>query len=119
MKKVVLMSNFFEAPDEFITYIKSLGYDSYDYRKNFKLMFDERVIDFVEKRTTNIMNRKVYKGKESYKYKIGFAGLAVVKEVDTSKKWIIDYDNLDIPCIQYVDIKTNEYGFTTLKAERR
>lgn len=115
MQKVLLMSNVFEAPDEFIKYIKSLGYNSYDYKKNFKLMFDEKVINFVEKRTTEFMNKKIYKGKKSYEYRIGFAGLAVVKEVDTSKEWIISYDNLDIPFIQYIDLNINEYGYVKLK----
>lgn len=107
----------FEAPDEFLDYIKSLGYNTKTYCRNFDLMFDERVISFVEDRLVKFHGNLIYKGKDSYKFKIGFAGHMQIGEVDTSKQWIIERDRYDMFKISYVSLISNKYGFTILKKE--
>ena len=50
------------------------------------------------------------KGAKSYKYKIGFCGAIYVIEVDTSKPWIIKYDQTDVPYPCYLDINLDEHN---------
>lgn len=111
--KAILFDYYFEAPDELNEFCKSIGYEKPNY-SNFDLMFDQRVIEFCEKRLSSLWNEKVYKGKESYKFRCGFAGAGYIRDIDTARKWRIKYNNVDAPIIDYVDIKVDNYGYVSL-----
>lgn len=113
--KAVIFTAYFEAPDELIDFCESIGYNIHDYSRHFELMFDSRVVDFCEQRLSNLWNEKVYKGKESYKFRCGFAGAAYIRDIDTTKKWRIKYNNVDAPVIQYVDVNVNDYGYVSIR----
>ena len=108
--KAILFSNWFEAPDELNNFCKSIGYENPKYSTDFDLMFDPRVIEFCEQRLSKLWNERVYKGKESYKFRVGFAGAGYICDIDTTRKWRLQYNHVDAPLIDYVDIKVNDYG---------
>ncbi len=112
-KKAIIFSSWLEAPDELNEFCKSIGYDEIDYH-DFKIMFDERIIEFCEKRLSRLWYEKVYKGKESYDFRCGFVDAGYIREIDTSKKWKIKYNHVDVPIIDCIDIKTNQYGYTSI-----
>ena len=112
--KAILFDYYFEAPDELNDFCKSIGYDNPNYSNNFDLMFDHRVIEFCKQRLSRLWNEQVYKGKESYKFKVGFAGAGYIREIDTTRKWRIKYNNVDAPIINYVDVNVNDYGHISL-----
>lgn len=114
--KAVLFSNWFDAPDELNEFCKSIGYDNPKYSSDFNLMFDQRVVEFCEQRLSRLWNEQVYKGKESYKFRVGFAGAGYIRNIDTTRKWRIKYNNVDAPIINYVDIKVNNYGYVSLES---
>lgn len=112
--KAILFDYSFEAPDELDDFCKSIGYENLNYSNNFDLMFDQRVVEFCEQRLSGLWNERVYKGRESCKFKIGFAGAGYIRDIDTTKKWRIKYNNVDSPIIKYVDIDVNDYGYVSL-----
>lgn len=112
--KAIIFSYWFEAPDELNEFCKSIGYINPDYSKNYDLMFDNRVIEFCEQKLSNLWNEKVYKGRESYKFRVGFAGAGYIREIDTTRKWILKYNHVDAPIINYVDIDINNYGHVSI-----
>lgn len=116
--KAILFSHWFEAPDELNEFCKSIGYDNPDYSNNYNLMFDSRVVEFCEQRLSGLWNEKVYKGKDSYKFRIGFAGAGYIRDIDTTRKWRIKYSNVDAPIIDYVDINVNGYGYVSVVTKR-
>ena len=118
--KAILFSQYFEAPDELVEFCKSIGYTGsrHSYSHNFSLMFDERVVQFCEQRLSNLWNEKVYKGAESHKFRCGFAGAGYIREINTTKKWRLRYNNVDEPIVDYVNIRVNDYGYTTMVSER-
>ena len=85
-----------------------------NYSNNFDLMFDQRVVEFCKQRLSRLWNEQVYKGKESYKFRVGFAGAGYIREIDTTRKWRIKYNNVDAPIIDYVDVNVNDYGYISL-----
>lgn len=111
--KAIIFDNWFEPPDELNEFVKSLGYDRFD-RRNFDIMFDFRVVDFCEQRLSPLWNEMVYKGKKSIYFRCGFAGAGYIRDIDISKKWNIRYNNVDAPIINYIDVYTNDYGYTEL-----
>ena len=110
--KAVIFSNEFLPPDELKEFCKSLGYDTILYYLDYDLMFDPRVVEFCEQHSSNLWGEKVYKGRDSYVYRCGFAGAGYIRDIDTTKKWRIKYNNVDSPIIYYVDVITNKYGYT-------
>ena len=112
--KAILFDYYLEAPDELNDFCKSIGYDNPNYSNNFDLMFDQRVVEFCKQRLSKLWNEQVYKGKESYKFKVGFAGAGYIREIDTTRKWRIKYNNVDAPIIDYVDVNVNDYGHISL-----
>ena len=112
--KAILFGYYFEAPDELNNCCKSIGYDNPNYSNNFDLMFDQRVVEFCKQRLSRLWNEQVYKGKESYKFRVGFAGAGYIREIDTTRKWRIKYNNVDAPIIDYVDVNVNDYGHISL-----
>ena len=112
--KAILFDYYFKAPDEFDMFCKSIGYDNPNYSNNFDLMFDQRVVEFCKQRLSRLWNEQVYKGKESYKFRVGFAGAGYIREIDTTRKWRIKYNNVDAPIIDYVDVNVNDYGHISL-----
>ena len=108
--KAIIFDSWFEAPEELINFCKELGYEITNRINNFDIMFDNRVIEFCEKRLTPLWGERVYKGKESYKFRVGFAGAGYIRDIDTTKKWVIEYDHVDSPVIKYVDVNVNKYG---------
>ena len=111
--KAIIFGDFFEPPDELNEFVKSLGYGCFKYR-NFDIMFDSRVIEFCEQRLSPLWNEMVYKGKESGKFRCGFAGAGYLRDIDTNRKWNIRYNHVDSPIINYIDVCTNDYGYTKL-----
>ena len=112
--KAILFDYYLEAPDELNDFCKSIGYDNPNYSNNFDLMFDQRVVEFCKQRLSKLWNEQVYKGKKSYKFRVGFAGAGYIREIDTTRKWRIKYNNVDAPIIDYVDVNVNDYGHISL-----
>ena len=112
--EAILFDQVFEAPDELNEFCKSIGYDNPDYSNNYDLMFDSRVVEFCKQRLSKLWGEKVYKGKDNYKFRIGFAGCGYIRDIDTTRSWRLRYNHVDVPIIDYVDIKINEYGRVSL-----
>lgn len=94
---------------------KSYGYDGNpDFANDFDLMFDQRIIEFCEKRLEPLWSEKVYKGRESYAFRCGFAGAGYIREIDTSRVWNLRHNNVDAPIINYVEVSTNKYGYLSV-----
>lgn len=117
--KAILFDYYFEAPDELNEFCRSIGYENPDYSNDFNLMFDQRVVNFCEKRLSDLWNEQVYKGKESYKFRIGFAGAGYIRDIDTTRKWRLQYNIVDAPLIDYVDIKVNDYGYVSIVSKEK
>lgn len=109
--KAIIFSRWFEAPDELVDFCKSIGYNNPDFN-DFNLMFDSRVVEFCEQRLSSLWDEKVYKGRDNYKFKIGFAGAGYIREIDTTRQWRLAYNNVDAPIVKYVHVYTNDYGYT-------
>ena len=117
VKECVLVSDDFIPQDEFKEFLKSIGYIPVALIRNFKMLFDSRVIEFVKHHQNySLYGKKVYIGADTYKRRIEFYGLCYVTKVDTDKIWIISYDNVDTPFIKYVTpiYNINEYGYLTI-----
>ena len=112
--KAVIFSNHFEPPEEFVKFCEEIGYNFYSPATRFDLMFDRRVVKFCEERLTQLWNEKVYKGKASCIYRIGFAGAGYIRDIDIKRKWMVGHNNVDAPIIKYVDVKINNYGHVAL-----
>ena len=109
--KVLYFDRHFEPKQEFIDYISSLGYKYW--WNNLTLKTDPRVIKFVEDRLEILWgNDHMYKGRESYNYRIGFAGAAIVLDVDETRKWDLKFTQTDYPIVRYVDVLTDVTGYT-------
>lgn len=117
--KAILFPYWFEAPDELNEFCKTIGYNNPDYSNDYNLMFDSRVVEFCKQRLSNLWNEKVYKGRDSCKFRIGFAGAGYIRDIDTTRKWRIKYSNVDAPIIDYVDINVNEYGLVSVVSAKR
>ena len=117
--KAILFPYWFEAPDELNEFCKSIGYDNPDYSNDYNLMFDSRVVEFCQQRLSNLWNEKVYKGRDSYKFRIGFAGAGYIRDIDTTRKWQLKYNNVDAPIIDYVDIIINDYGYVSVVSTKK
>ena len=117
--KAILFDYYFEAPDELHNFCKSIGYDDDPrlYYLNYDLMFDERIIEFCEQRLSNLWGEKVYKGKESYKFRCGFSGAGYIRDIDITRKWRLKYNAVDAPIIDYVDIRVNDYGHISVVSQ--
>ena len=115
--RAVIFGEWFEAPDELKDFVSSCGYEFFSNR-NYDIMFDSRIVDFCEKRLSPLWSEMVYKGRENYKFRCGFAGAGYIRDIDVDKHWIIKYNNVDAPIITYVDVYTNKYGYTRLVAEQ-
>lgn len=111
--KAVIFSSWFEPSDEFINYIKCLGYATFS-KYDYDMMFDPRIVSFCEKRASKLWGEYVYKGKASYEFRCGFAGAGYIRDIDITKKWIITHNHVDSIIIKYVDVHTNKYGHTYL-----
>lgn len=112
--KAIIFDPWFEAPDELNEFCKSIGYESPNYSNNFDLMFDKRVVEFCERKLSELWGEQIYEGRKNYKFRIGFAGAGYIRDIDTTRKWRIKYNNVDAPIIDYVDINVNDYGHVLL-----
>lgn len=110
--KAILFDLYFDAPDELNEFCKSIGYKYPIYYRNFDIMFDNRVVEFCEQRLSKLWNEYVYKGKENHKFRCGFAGAGYIRDIDITRRWRIKHNNIDMPIVYYVDVKTNKYGYT-------
>ena len=108
--KAILFPYWFEAPDELNEFCKSIGYENPDY-SDFEIMFDPRVVAFCEERLTPLWDEKVYKGRETIKCRVGFAGAGYIRDVDTDKHWVLKYSNVDAPIIDYINVCSNKFGY--------
>ena len=117
IEEFVYFTKSFEPANEFKTFCDSLGYNTIFSRKlnNFvdseveKFIFDNRIVNFVKNHSN--YKEKSMKGNISNRYKIGYAGIAYIISVDTSKKWIIAY-NSSIPNIKYITAQSTNKGYT-------
>ncbi len=113
MKKAVIFSSWFEPPMEFVEFCNSIGCSfSRVVFSDSGITFDPRIVEFCEKYAEGRAGEKVYKGRKTAQYKCGFAGGGYIREIDTAKRWRLAYNNCDAPEIEYIDVRTNEYGFT-------
>ena len=112
--EAILFSPWFVPTKELKDFCDSIGYVSSKYYLNFKLMFDERVINFCKKRTSSLWGEQVYKGERTYSRRCGFAGAGYFRKIDTSKKWVIERNDVDAPIVTYIDVVTNDKGYTSL-----
>lgn len=113
--KAIIFSHWFEAPDELNNFCKSIGYENPDYSNDYDLMFDSRVVDFCEQRLSKFGDgEEVYRGKKDSRYRVGYAGAGRVRDIDTTRKWIIEYNHINAPIIRYIDICVNDYGYVSL-----
>lgn len=120
-KKMVCFT-FWNPPEEFVEYAKSIGYLNY---YDLDCLFDERIVKFVEDHANWIINGEnrlynLYKGKADFNFKIGFAGFARVVQVDIDKTWRFCTKNKpfpDFPSIEYVDVSTDKYNHITISTD--
>lgn len=112
--QAILFDKYFEAPDELNEFCKSIGYDNPDYSNNYDLMFDSRVVEFCKQRLSSLWSEKVYKGRDTNKTRVGFAGAGYIRQIDTTKKWRLKYNHVDAPIIDYIDIVVNDYGHISI-----
>lgn len=117
--KAILFPSWFEAPDELKEFCESIGYKNHDYSTNYDLMFDSRVVEFCEKRLSSLWSEMVYKGKENYKFRIGFAGAGYIRNIDITRKWRLKYNQVDAPIVDYVDICVNDYGRVSIVSQQK
>lgn len=127
IREVLLVTEKFDAPDELLDFLKSIGYDSMEsvYERYGYEVFDIRIINFIK--NSNLLRvcngSCVYFGKAFNKYRpkdritipyIGF-GIMRLTTVDISKPWNIFIANNGIPQIEYVDysITYNSYNKVT------
>lgn len=113
-KIAIIFDRWFLAPDELNEFCKSIGYENPDYANDFELMFDPRVVQFCQKNLSSLCGEQVYRGRESYDFRCGFAGAGYVRSIDTSKTWRLSYNNVDAPIIDYVQVSTNKYGYLSV-----
>lgn len=110
----------FIPQDNYVEFIKSLGYKTiYDE----DLLVDERVINFIKENGDydKKYNRFSYKGAVDYRFRVGYAGVTYIMEVDTSRNWTLKPDNkgpIGYDKVVYVDIVTNKYGYTYLSINK-
>lgn len=112
--KAIIFPYGFKAPDELNEFCESIGYKNLNYSSNYDLMFDSRVIEFCEKRLSKLWGEEVYKGRETYEHRCGFAGAGYIRDIDTTRKWRLKYNHVDAPIIDYVDITVNDYGYVSI-----
>lgn len=116
----VIFSSDFIPPPELTNYLMSIGYIEPQFYQNWELAFNPLVVDFIKLRLkTHFNNDRYYEGREDCRYMCGHAGSAHVLDIDTTKPWVITYDNQGRPHINYVEIDINEYGLLTLKGVRQ
>lgn len=115
--KAIIFPYWFEAPDELTEFCERIGYRNFEFNTNFDLMFDPYVVEFCEQRLTKLWDEYVYKGRLSDRFRVGFAGAGYVRDIDTTKKWRIRYNNVDAPIIEYVDVEVNDYGCVSMVKE--
>ena len=111
--KVVIYTDGFVAPDELIVFAVVNSFDSI-YDPAF--VSDPRTIEFIEARLQKPFD--VYIGRQSNKYRTGFAGFAQIVEVDPNRTWILK-DNYSV-CIgyqevEYVDVVVDKNGKVSIK----
>lgn len=112
--KAVIFSSWFEAPDELLEFCASIGHVFHHSGLDYKVCFDQRVVEFCEKHAETLWDECVYKGRTNYRFRIGFAGAAYIRDIDTNRKWRIVYNSVDAPVIQYIDVITDEFGKTDI-----
>ena len=61
--KAILFPYWFEAPNELKEFCESIGYNNPTYYNNYDLMFDSRVVEFCEKRLSDLWDEKFIKAK--------------------------------------------------------
>jgi len=114
--KAIIFSFWFEAPAELDAFCQSIGYVNPNYRNNFDLMFDQRVVEFCEARLSEFNGRKIYKGTDSRNFLVGFAGAGYVYDIDTTKKWTLLRES-SRPVINYCTVSTDKYGQIIIKPD--
>lgn len=120
IEKFVYFTKSFEPTNDFKQFCESLGYiDIFSKKLNNitdtqieTFVFDKRIVEYIESHKD--FQDKAMKGNISNKYKIGYAGLAYIVSVDTSKLWQVSYIG-STPVAKYVNYKHTSKGYIYIK----
>lgn len=120
IEKFVYFTRGFEPTNDFKQFCESLGYiDIFSKHLNNLtenqieiFVFDKRIVEYIESHKD--FQNKAMKGNISYKYKIGYAGLAYIVSVDTSKLWQISYIG-STPTVKYINIRHTSKGYAYIE----
>ena len=119
IKKIIVYSDFFNAPKELKDLAKELGYSSYQ-DENF--VIDARAVAFVESKFKRYEN--IYKGESRKGELIRSGGFAQVVKVDTDRTWMLEDYDFDYDAgitgykhVRYVDVSIDSNGRVTIKKE--
>ncbi len=114
-KEIIFETGNFEPTEEFLNMLHSFHYDYL----SLEARMDERVIQWIKENGSVFDDCLVYKGKSSYNYKIGFAGLLFIIPVDTEKSWrLVPYGKRDLKQVAYVQVNRSPIGMTSLLETR-
>lgn len=113
--KIAVASSDFIPDEDFNDFLSKIGVS--DVRAS-NFMYNQVVVDYIERNAnwhpyhSRDDSISAIKGATSWKYRVGFSGTASVLTVDTSKPWIIRWDNSDSPFIYHIDYKVckDEYN---------
>lgn len=108
--KAIIFSGSFEPPQELIDFCEQkLDLDAryIDWSDN-EIRFDPAIVKFCEERLSPLWDEMVYKGKDDYRFRVGFAGAGHIRDIDINKPWTLVYSNVDAPIVRYVS--TDSYG---------
>ena len=110
--KVVIYSEGFVPPDEFIEFMLDHYYVNLN---DPSFVRKKETVEFIEARLVG--PHKVYPGREDHRYRVGHAGFAQVVDVDPNKTWRLR-DNYSV-CIgyqevEYVNVNIDSNGYLTV-----
>lgn len=111
----------FVPPKDFREFYHSLGYKDIDLFTNEDMRFDFRIIEYIKEHCNwESWGKAEYamRGERSSDFKIGFAGVATIIEVDIDRNWYIGYLNGDVPYPIYLDIEIDKYNKVHFKKEK-
>lgn len=121
IKKIIVYSDFFNAPEDLKDFAKQLGYSSYQ-DENF--VSDARAVAFVESKFKRYEN--IYKGEPRKGELIRSGGFAQVVKVDTDRTWMLEDYDFDYDAgitgykhVRYVDVSIDSNGRVTIKKETK
>lgn len=95
-QEIVLYCSDFKPKQEYLDFIKSLGYKDY---KELKCRIDKRVIKYTENNYTKICKYSVYKGKKVNINLITYLGFAFIRPINLNRKFELIFTNVQFPFV--------------------